>query len=112
MTRTSNWMLRLAVVCLVLAGTMGAGCKEVSVNPENISVLTDDDNSDNNNGTDLPAGYEKFAEGVEVYAEGEYIVVRTNGLPNHGSPYYDQSHALFGFKRNKLAVPFESKQDS
>lgn len=91
MKRRSASIFVLYLSGLILMGTLGIGCKEVSVDPEDIIVLTDDEET----GTELPPGYEKFVENVEVYVDGDYIVVKSNGLPNHGSPYYDVSHELY-----------------
>lgn len=37
---------------------------------------------------DIPAVFHKFASTVEVSADGDEIVLRSNGVPNHRSPYF------------------------
>jgi hypothetical protein len=37
----------------------------------------------------LPAVFQKFAGTVQVYTEGNFVVLKTNGLPDHKSPYYN-----------------------
>ena len=56
------------------------------------------DNGDNNMGggsdnTELPAGFTKFiSEYTDVYVSGDYVVVESNGVPNHPSPYWAVSY--------------------
>jgi len=38
--------------------------------------------------TTVPAVFSKFNSNVTVSAEGSYIVLKSNGLPEHKSPYY------------------------
>jgi len=39
--------------------------------------------------------YRKFSENVMVYVEDEYVVFETDNLPDHKSPYYDNSDPLY-----------------
>lgn len=39
-------------------------------------------------GSDLPAAYRSFTSNVEAVVEGETVVVRSDGVPNHPSPYF------------------------
>lgn len=41
--------------------------------------------------TDLPYGFSKFDSSVEVYVDGDEVVINTTAIPNHGSPYFDES---------------------
>src|SRR5690606_30774698 len=45
-----------------------------------------DNNSDNENW--VHPALAKFNEDVEVYEDGDWIVIQTNGVPDHGSPYF------------------------
>ncbi len=38
--------------------------------------------------TDLPAVYEKMYGATDIYVEGNFVVIKTNGRPDHKSPYY------------------------
>ena len=38
--------------------------------------------------TPLPAGYDKFTNGVSVRVDGSFVVVSTTDVPNHVSPYF------------------------
>lgn len=57
------------------------------------------DNSDDNNpGEDngeIPEVFQRFSENVSVSRDGDFILIQTDNLPNHGSPYYDQSNPLY-----------------
>ncbi|WP_304236654.1 YHYH protein [Jiulongibacter sediminis] len=48
-----------------------------------------------NNNTDLASGYKYFESNVEVYQEGDYMVINTTGIPNHGSPYFNSSDSRY-----------------
>lgn len=85
-------MLSVGASAIVLTMAVGVGCKDVVLDP--VLVETKNDNT-GNNGSDLPTGYEKFVSGVEVYVDGDYVVVKTNGIPNHGSPYFETTHELY-----------------
>ena len=39
----------------------------------------------------LPKFYEHFSNSVEVYVDGNNIVLSTNNIPNHPSPYFQQN---------------------
>jgi hypothetical protein len=36
----------------------------------------------------LPAGYDRFTSDVTVWQDASYMVVQSNGVPNHKSPYF------------------------
>jgi hypothetical protein len=37
---------------------------------------------------EVPAVFEKFYGATDVYLEGNFVVIKANGLPDHKSPYY------------------------
>ncbi len=41
--------------------------------------------------TDLPNVYKKIYGASDVYLEGDFVVVQSNGLPDHKSPYYQNT---------------------
>jgi hypothetical protein len=43
----------------------------------------------------LPAAFGWFSDDVEAYVDGDYIVLRSNGVPNHSSPYFDTSDSRY-----------------
>ncbi|HEX8695719.1 MAG TPA: YHYH protein [Longimicrobium sp.] len=40
---------------------------------------------------EIPAVFRKFAATVEVSLDGDYVVLRSDGVPDHGSPYFAPS---------------------
>jgi hypothetical protein len=59
-------------LCIVIVS--GAGCHK-------------NDNNNNNN-TPVPAVYQKIYGATDKYVDGNYIVIKSNGRPDHKSPYY------------------------
>lgn len=50
----------------------------------------------NDDDTTLHAAYDEFdADNVTVYIDGDEVVIETNGLPNHTSPYWSPTHPLY-----------------
>lgn len=43
----------------------------------------------------LPNGFAKYGSNVEVYVEGEFVVIKANSVPTHKSPYFSTSDALY-----------------
>lgn len=39
--------------------------------------------------------FSEFSENVTTYLDGEEVVIETNGLPNHTSPYWSTGHELY-----------------
>jgi len=59
-----------------------------------------DDGSDTDTDTDtdveLSAAFEEFdTDNTNIYLDGSQVVIETNGLPNHTSPYWSSTHALY-----------------
>jgi hypothetical protein len=51
-----------------------------------------DESSDPKNSTgDLPEVYSLIYGATDVYVEGDYVIIKTNGRPEHKSPYYDNT---------------------
>lgn len=58
----------------------------------------DDSSTANNTGTtaDLHSAFAEFdTDNTSIYLDGGEVVIETNGLPNHTSPYWSSTHALF-----------------
>lgn len=45
--------------------------------------------------SEVPAIYQRFTDNVTLYIEGDYLVVETDDLPNHPSPYFSQSDSRY-----------------
>ena len=64
--------------------------------------------------TGAPAAYAHFDDAVSVYVDGEAIIIESDGVPNHSSPYYDTSspnytsydgeNAQFSLNPNRIEV--------
>ncbi len=53
------------------------------------------DNSDTTTLSSLHPAFSEFnQESTEIYLDGDQVVIESNGLPNHTSPYWEESHAL------------------
>lgn len=48
-----------------------------------------------NETAELPAVFDKFTDNVNAYVEGDFIVIETDDLPNHPSPYYATTNSLY-----------------
>ena len=44
---------------------------------------------------DLPEVFQKFSAAVEIYLDGDEVVLKTENFPNHSSPYFDQSDSRY-----------------
>ncbi len=60
----------------------------------------DDDTSSTNTSTtsnsDLHSAFAEFdGDNTSIYLDGNEVVIETNGLPNHTSPYWSATHPLF-----------------
>ena len=44
---------------------------------------------------ELPAAFGDFADHVLVYLDGDEVVIESNGLPDHTSPYWSPTHELY-----------------
>lgn len=80
-----------------------------------ISVLTfscknddNDDNGDGNNNTELHEAFSEFdTNNFNIYIDGDEVVIESNGLPNHTSPYWSNttSRTATDPMGNVLATP-------
>lgn len=57
--------------------------------------ITDTEDSDTGSGStenvEIPTVFSHFSSAVEISSEGDRIVLRTDGVPDHGSPYFPAS---------------------
>jgi hypothetical protein len=56
-----------------------------------LTACSEDDPTTNNNTDDLPEVYEAIYGATDVYVEGDYVIIKTNGRPDHKSPYYQNT---------------------
>jgi hypothetical protein len=43
----------------------------------------------------LPEIFNRFSDNVNVYVEGNFVVIETSNIPNHGSPYFAQTDSRY-----------------
>lgn len=72
-------MIYMAMAMLVMMAAIG--CSEDKDEDSNT-------NNNNTNTTTVPAVYQKIYGATSITIEGDYVVIKTNGLPDHKSPYY------------------------
>ncbi|MEC7753555.1 MAG: YHYH protein [Bacteroidota bacterium] len=54
-----------------------------------------DGNAPQDEVTDVPAVYQRFTDNVTLYVEGEFLVIETDDIPNHPSPYFSQTDSRY-----------------
>ncbi|MEQ9263245.1 MAG: YHYH protein [Owenweeksia sp.] len=61
------------------------------------SCNKDEDSDDNTDqGTSLHAAFAEFdSDNFTIYRDGDEVVLESNGMPNHTSPYWSEGHALY-----------------
>lgn len=60
------------------------------------ATTTSTNTDTNGDGTsDLPDVFKKFTSDVDVYVEGNYVIIKSNGIPNHKSPYFDTNDSRY-----------------
>ncbi|MEA1882706.1 MAG: YHYH protein [Candidatus Marinimicrobia bacterium] len=80
--------MKLARSILFISTFIIFGCDEVKKN-------TDDDIDDMNAvNFDLTKVFKHFDSSVSVYTEGDYIVIKADGVPGHRSPYFPKKENL------------------
>lgn len=80
-----------SITIWVFAATILFACKKEAetVTPTNTTTTNDPtDNSGNTVGDGVPDIYKKIYGANDIYVDGDYIVIKCDGLPDHKSPYY------------------------
>lgn len=75
---------KVLLVSVALLGMMGCGSDDAT-----------DGGGTPTETADLPAVFEKFTDNVNAYVDGEFVIIETDDLPNHPSPYYTTTNALY-----------------
>ncbi|MBU2882748.1 YHYH protein [Psychrosphaera sp. B3R10] len=83
-------LMVLQATCVIL--TIGlAGCDDTMVETSDTT-----DNDDTTTSEVLHSAYSEFdTDNVDVAISGSNVIIETNGLPNHTSPYWSSSHELY-----------------
>tara|TARA_Y100001970_G_scaffold262578_1_gene346994 strand:+ start:934 stop:1698 length:765 start_codon:yes stop_codon:yes gene_type:complete len=71
-------------------------------------IINPSSNSDGNTSSDisnLPLGFRKFLDTyTDVYISGDYVVIETEGIPNHQSPYWGSNHSNYTSPHSGMAI--------
>jgi hypothetical protein len=59
-----------------------------------IHSCSDDDNTEVET-DELPAMYSLFTEDVTISKDGDFVVIKSNGVPNHKSPYFNSNDSRY-----------------
>jgi YHYH protein len=74
-------MKKSSLLFVLFATALGVINCSNSTEPEAINDST-------NSSADIPAVFQKFTSNVKVSRDGDFIVLQTDDLPNHPSPYF------------------------
>ena len=83
----------LAVATIV--GSCGESTNEPAGKDPQGTDTTDTTDTTQTGNSDLPPGVEKYAPDVEVSRDGDFIVIRSTGVPDHSSPYFDATDSRY-----------------
>lgn len=81
----------ITTILVVTALAAATACKkDKSEEPTTVNSLVCEDNSSNE--SQLHSAFSEFdTSRFEIYVDGNEIVLQTNGLPNHTSPYWSNT---------------------
>lgn len=74
------------ILTLLLAGTIGLVACQKNDTTTSVSPTTN---------TSLPDVFKKFNTDLQVYVDGDYIIVKSTGIPDHKSPYFGASDSRY-----------------
>ena len=60
-----------------------------------ISSCSEDSSSNNSSSETVPAIFDKIYGATSITSDGVYVTIKTNGMPDHTSPYYATSNSLY-----------------
>lgn len=105
----------------ILAGAALFACGDGSVTDSAAGTTGDGTTGTSTTGTstsggNVPAVFQQFASTVQVSVEGDYVVLRATGVPNHKSPYFAAGDARYeafniagkAFVKNPNAIETQS----
>lgn len=81
--------IQLSILSLLSLGFVGVSCGS-----DDSTAITDPETEETL--TELPSAFNDFdTNNTTIMIDGSEIVIETNGLPNHTSPYWSSNHALY-----------------
>ncbi|WP_044201898.1 YHYH protein [Flammeovirga sp. OC4] len=83
------------LLCTFLMNCSTSDEDDSNVTPQDETPTVDDDtsnddSSDDDSSVDLSV-YKKIYGASDIYVEGDFVVIEVDGLPDHGSPYYQDT---------------------
>jgi hypothetical protein len=90
MGKYSNYMqpYKPLLAILILVGITIACKKDKTGDTTNTTTSTGSAATGGTVGASVPAVYKKIYAATDIYIEGDFVVIKTNGFPDHKSPYY------------------------
>lgn len=79
-------LLKFSLALILGMAITASGC-----NKDDEDDNTSSNNNNNGGTTELPEVYEKIKNVTDVYLDGEFVVIETEGIPDHKSPYYENT---------------------
>ncbi len=76
-----NRKMLFAIVGLILVVSFSCGSDD-----SDKDMVPDDSN------TDLPEVFSKFSDDLNIYLDGDFVVIETDDIPDHNSPYFGVGH--------------------
>jgi hypothetical protein len=85
-TGATTVIMTPAVYAAAIAGLALSACASDSTSTD---VPTSTDNAS------VPAPFSKFTSDVQISVDGNYVVLKSTGIPNHKSPYFSATDARY-----------------
>lgn len=92
--RAFQWLFLAVILCFTMACQ---SCQKDEATTDPIDTGT----------SELPAVFKKFTSEVDVYVDGDYVILKANGIPNHKSPYFattDSRYEAYNGTNNAFAL--------
>lgn len=95
--KTNIFLSSLTFIALIV-GLIACTKEDEVLDPDSITF-------DQTDKSELPVQFQKFYDNVEIYIDGNEVVLRSNGVPNHNSPYFsngDSRHEAYNGDNNSF----------
>lgn len=87
MVQSKNFLILLTVLSVCFTA-----CKKDDTGSDDGDTTTDDGTTSD---TELHAAFADFADDFVITLDGDEVVIETDGLPDHKSPYWSPGHELY-----------------
>ena len=90
---------------IVFVLVLGCGCGSASESPVNpSSVSVNSPTFPTPTAAQIQRMYAQFANGVQTTVDGQSVTLRSNGIPDHTSPYFGAGHPLYQAPRAGMTI--------